>query len=171
MDASIRRAGAQDAEALAALGAETFAATYGHAYPEGGLRAFVAAVHTPERVRAALADPETAIWAVEREGRLIGYVQAASPPDLPLDVVGDSGGEVKRLYLLAEAQGAGLGSALLETAVGWLQERGRAPVWVGVWGHGHAAQKFYARHGFTPVGEYDWHEVDFADPSIVMRRG
>lgn len=171
MDASIRRATAEDAQALAELGATTFAATFADGYPPDEMARFLAANHNPQKLRAALADPEVAIWIAELHGRPIGFAQASSPPDIPHAEVRPGHGELKRLYLLKEAQGSGLGAALLARAVDWLEGRGRSPVWLSVWGHGHAAQRFYARHGFEPVGEYDWPEVDFEDPAIIMRKG
>jgi ribosomal protein S18 acetylase RimI-like enzyme len=171
MDASIRRASLDDAQALAELGAATFAATFAGGYPPDELKRFVAANHNPHKLSVALADPEVAIWLAERGRRPIGFAQASSPPDIPHADVRPQDGEIKRLYLLAEAQGSGLGAELLKCAVDWLEGRGRSPVWLSVWGHGHAAQRFYARHGFEPAGEYDWPEVDFEDPAIIMRKG
>jgi ribosomal protein S18 acetylase RimI-like enzyme len=169
MDSSIRRATAQDAAALAELGAETFAETFAGAYPEADLQAFLAANHTPAKLAAALADPAIAIWVVEQDGRLVGYAQVG-PPDIPHPEVRPEHGELKRLYLRPEAQGAGLGARLTELALAWMEAEGRTPVWLSVWAHGHAAQQFYARYGFEKVGEYDWAVGDFADPSFIMRR-
>ena len=170
MDSSIRRATAEDADALAELGAATFRQAYAGTYPSEVTEAFLASDHSPAKLRACLADPTIAIWIAEADGRPIGYAQAG-PPDIPHPDVRPGHGELKRLYLLADAQGAGLGSQLIKRALAWLEQAGRTPIWLGVWAEGHAAQRFYARFGVEKVGEYGWPMGDITDPAFIMRRG
>ena len=75
----IRRAGASDAETLAALGARTFVETFGHLYAPADLRAFVAEAYDLGRTRADLADPAKASWLVEAggEGFSVGGARTA----------------------------------------------------------------------------------------------
>src|ERR1041385_8896296 len=103
MDASIRRATVDDAEGLAALGAETFVETYGHLYPPADLQAYLAEAHTADQLRRALADPEVAAWVAEEGGRMVGFSQAR-PADLPHPDLRPEHGEIQRLYLRASHQ-------------------------------------------------------------------
>src|SRR6516164_3019837 len=105
---NIRRAGPADAETLAALGAETFAETFGHLYPPQDLAHFLAEQHGPARARADLADPQQAAWLLEAEGAAVGYA-LAGPCDLPHAEVRAGDGELKRIYLRRAAQKGGLG--------------------------------------------------------------
>jgi GNAT superfamily N-acetyltransferase len=165
----IRRAGSTDAEALAAIGATTFAETFGHLYPPEHLARFLAEAHAPDRARADLADPRKAAWLVELRGRAVGYA-LAGPCDLPHVDVTARCGELKRLYLLAEVQNSGVGGRLFDTALAWLEAAGPPAVWIGVWSENFGAQRFYSRRGFERAGEYGFRVGDTVDREFILRR-
>ena len=148
----IRRARLADAEALAALQVRT----WHHAYGE-------------------LADPDTMPGVAERlevwrdrlggaerydtfvfdqDGRLAGFVSAGADRDGEPHT-----GEVYAIYVDPAAQGAGVGSALFEHAVGVLRAAGheRAVLWT-LEANG-LARAFYERHGWAADGgrrDHDW---------------
>jgi GNAT superfamily N-acetyltransferase len=165
----IRRAGSADAETLAALGAETFVETFGHLYPPSDLESFLAQAYSLARTRRDLADPAMASWLVEVDGEAVGYAQAGSC-GLPHAEVTDACGELKRLYFRRAWQNGGLGRQLFEEALAWLQGRGPRTVWIGVWSENHGAQRFYARQGFTRVGEYGFKVGETVDHEYIFRR-
>jgi ribosomal protein S18 acetylase RimI-like enzyme len=166
----IHRAGPADAEALAAIGAETFAETFGHLYPPQDLAAFLADAHSVARAKADLADPAKAAWLVEAAGEAIGYA-LAGPCKLPHPDVTDGCGELDRLYLKAGRQGGGVGSRLLDAALAWLERDGPRQLWIGVWSENQGAQRLYARRGFEVVGSYDFLVGATRDHELIMRRG
>ena len=100
---------------------------------------------------------------------LIGYVNAC-PAHLPHPVVSPEDGEIQRLYILQGHQGGGRGTALLNTALEWLERDGPRTLWIGVWSENYGAQRFYARHGFETVGEYSFMVGDHADHELITRR-
>ena len=166
----LRRAAPADAEALAAIGVATFTETFGHLYPPQDLASFLADAYGPARLQADLADPRKAIWLAQAGGETIGYA-LAGPCDLPHPQVTPDDGELKRLYLLGRAQGAGLGGRLFETAMAWLQKDGPRTVWIGVWSENLGAQRLYLRHGFLKCGEYGFRVGQTIDNEIILRRG
>lgn len=166
---SIRRAGSNDAEALAAIGRATFVETFGHLYPPEDLAAFLEEAYGAARTAADLADPRSAAWLVEADGRALGYAQAG-PCTLPHPEVTPQCLELKRFYLLKDWQGGGMGSRLYATVSDWFQSQAPQHVWLGVWRENHGAQRFYARRGFTPVGRYSFRVGQTLDPEIIMRR-
>ena len=166
---TIRRAGLADAPIVAELGARTFALTFGHLYPPEDLAAFLEATHDPAKIAGELADPQMAVWLAETAGGAVGYA-VAGPCGLPHPEVTTRCGEIKRIYVLGEAQGEGLGARLLDEALAWLAREGRAPVWLGVWSQNLAAQRFYVRYGFAQVGAYDFHVGTQVDHEFIMRR-
>jgi len=166
---TLRRAGPQDAQALADIGRRTFVETFGHLYPPADLEAFLASAHGLDRVRADLVDPEKAAWLVEDGGEAVGYA-LAGPCELPHPEVGPGDGELKRLYLLARAQGGGTGGRLFEAVMAWLQEDGPRTVWIGVWSENHGAQRFYARRRFARVGEYGFPVGGTTDREFIFQR-
>lgn len=165
----IRRAGSQDVEALSAIGARTFADTFGHLYPAEDLQAFLAEAYGLARTRADLAHPDKASWLVEADGQAVGYA-LAGPCDLPHSDVTPACGELKRIYFLKGWQGGGLGRRLFAETIAWLQARGPRDVWIGVWSENYGAQRFYARHGFEKVGEYGFRVGRTVDHEFIFRR-
>ena len=99
----------------------------------------------------------------------IGYVTAC-PAHLPHPDVAPGDGEIQRLYIVRGHQGGGRGTALLRTALEWLERDGPRTLWIGVWSENYGAQRFYARHGFEVVGEYSFMVGDHADREFITRR-
>ena len=196
----IRRATPADAEALSSLSRICFTQTFGHLYDPTDLAVFLDEAYTPDVLRAELADPDRATWLLfddpNDEDRvpssspathpgapktgdeapassgphtLIGYVTAC-PAHLPHPDVSPDDGEIQRLYILQGHQGGGRGTALLNTALEWLERDGPRTLWIGVWSENYGAQRFYARHGFETVGEYSFMVGDHADHELITRR-
>jgi GNAT superfamily N-acetyltransferase len=165
----IRRAGSADARALAAIGAATFAETFGHLYAPADLQTFLAESYSLERTQADLADPEKAAWLVEADGAAVGFA-LAGPCALPHPAVTAACGELKRFYLLTGWQNGGLGGRLFDETIAWLQRSGPRTVWIGVWSENHGAQRFYGRRGFAKVGEYGFEVGETVDLEFILRR-
>ena len=169
MGATIRRATVADAALLAALGTATFVETFGHLYSPQDLQAFLDESHTTAAYAKALADPGYALWIAERDGEAIGYAQAGRC-GLPHAEVQPGDGELKRLYLRAEAQNGGTGRALMDAAMAWLLRDGPRPLWLSVWSENLGAQRFYARYGFEFAGEYEFPVGAQRDREFIYRR-
>jgi len=166
----IRRAGAGDAAALAAIGQATFVETFGHLYPPEHLAAFLAGAHSVERASADLANPAKAAWLVEADGEVVGYALAC-PCKLPHPEVTPECGELDRIYVLAAHRGGGLGSRLIGEVFAWLERDGPRRIWLGVFSENLGAQRLYARHGFEVVGSYKFVVGETLDDEFIMRRG
>jgi GNAT superfamily N-acetyltransferase len=166
----IRRAVPDDAATLAEIGAQTFAATFGHLYPAADLAAFLAQAHSLEAALRNIEDPDTAAWLAEADGAAVGHA-LAGPCGLPHPEVTPACGELKRLYLLESAQGGGVGRRLMTGALDWLEATGRSRIWIGVWSGNHTAQRLYARAGFEKVGEYAFVVGKVRDHEFILRRG
>jgi ribosomal protein S18 acetylase RimI-like enzyme len=164
----LRTATAADAEALTKLGCETFVAAFGHLYPPQDLADFLAGAHTPAQYAAWASDPAYGLWIAEAAGQPIGYA-LTGPNTLPHPDAKPGDGELKRIYVLPEAQGSGAGSRLMAAALDWLNALGR-PLWIGVWSQNHGAQKLYGRHGFVKAGEYEFHVGETRDREFILRR-
>lgn len=170
----IRPAQPQDIDALSALGERTFVETFvdgfGIPYPPADMTAFVAAAFSPAATRARLADPAQGWWVAESCGRLLAYANTG-PNSLPHPDAQPGETELKRLYVAREAQGTGLGTALLAIALDWMTAQGAGAQWIGVWNGNLKAQKLYAAHGFEKVGEYLFPVGAWNDEEFILRRG
>ena len=168
--ATIRRAGPDDAELLSSLAARAFTESFGHLYPPEDLQSFLQDSYALDVHRRYLSDPQCAMWIAERDGEAVGYALAGAPCGLPHADVKPEDGELKRLYLLPMAQNGGVGGALIEHALDWLERNGPRTLWIGVWSQNFGAQRFYARRGFEQVGNYDFHVGRVRDPEFILRR-
>jgi ribosomal protein S18 acetylase RimI-like enzyme len=170
LDATIRRATPSDAPALAALGAATFAETFGHLYPADDLRAFLERSHSEDAWTRTLADSERAVWvAALADPTPVGFI-AAGACKLPIENRELTAGEIQQLYVLARHQNLRLGSRLMQLGLEWLEAQSRAPVYIGVWSKNLGAQRFYGRYGFSKVGEYGFPVGKTVDREFILKR-
>ena len=167
---TLRRATAADADTLSTLARRCFTETFGHLYPAEDLAAFLDTAYAVDRHRALLADPTCAAWLLERAGGdAVGYALAGAC-SLPHPDVRTGDGELKRLYLLREAQGGGDGGRVFDAVQRWLERDGPRTLWLGVWSQNVGAQRFYARRGFTRVGDYLFPVGRVRDLEYILRR-
>ncbi len=118
----VRRATVADAEAIGRIHVESWRTTYAGIVPAEFLAA-LSAERRAEQWRAGLANPEspTIVLVGElRPGEIAGF--AACGPER--EGLAAYPGELYAVYLLQEAQGRGLGRALLETAARHMAEAG-----------------------------------------------
>jgi ribosomal protein S18 acetylase RimI-like enzyme len=173
VSASYRIAGPDDAAALATLGRETFRETFVEGfrvpYSAADVATYFSAALTAEKVRATMATPDVRWWIAEDEGRAVGFAMAG-PCGLPHPEAASHHGELKRLYLLRSHQGTSLGRALFDESVAWLTTTFGEPLWIGVWSGNEKAQRFYARNGFTRVGDYHFPVGETRDHEFILRR-
>mgnify|MGYP001131389367 CR=1 FL=1 len=166
---SIRRATIEDAAVLAALGAATFSETFGHLYPPEDLEAYLTTAHSTQNWTRTLADPARAVWLAQTADAAIGYVTVGACK-LPVEPLEPQAGEVQQLYVLARYHNLRLGSRLMQLGLEWLAAQNRRPVYVGVWSENFGAQRFYARYGFTKVGEYGFPVGKTVDREFILKR-
>jgi 1-acyl-sn-glycerol-3-phosphate acyltransferase len=126
----VRRAGGGDAGALG----DVFLAARGE-------MTYLPRLHTDDDTRSFFRNVvlrEREVWVAESGGRVVGF---AALSDDHLD----------HLYVLPEAQGLGVGTALLDRA----KERRPHGFQLWVFQQNQGARRFYERHGFELVRETD----------------
>ena len=166
----VRRAGPDDAAELAALGARTFVESFGHLYSPEDLQAFLDESHAQAAYAKLLDNPAYALWlACGDDGTAVGYA-LAGPAGLPHADLKPGDGELKRLYMRADAQGGGIGARMFEQALAWLEREGPRTVWISVWSENYGAQRFYGRYGFEKAGEYEFIVGQQRDREFIYRR-
>ena len=169
----LRPATPSDARILAQLGRDTYLDTFVRGfqipYPPEDLEAYLTESFAEETLRARLLEGGHAWWIAELHGEVAGFAHAG-PTTLPHPDAQPSHAELKRLYIARGAQGIGLGRALLETALGWMQAHTAGPLWIGVWSGNHKAQRLYGHYGFTKAGEYDYPVGRWIDREFILRR-
>ena len=143
-----------DAPALAALGAETFIAAFGHLYTEADLTAFLAQVHSPGPVAEEIAGDEcTHCLAEDENGTLVAYCKLRYPSHYTHLSDARDPLELGQLYALPTHTGAGIGAQLMDWALGVARERGHDAVLLSVYSENFGAQRFYQRYGFGKIAD------------------
>jgi diamine N-acetyltransferase len=151
---AIRRASADDAEALAAFAEQTFRDTFAADNDPGDLDAYCAAAFSVTAQRANLQDPAIDTLLVEEHGALTAYAQLrdGGPPEIS----GPAPVELWRFYVARTHHGRGIAQALMQAVVRCAAARGGRTLWLGVWERNLRAIAFYARQGFADVGAHEF---------------
>lgn len=164
---AVRRADGADAARLSALGRATFASTFGHLYAREDLDDFLDTDHSPAAYDALLHDARYAVFVAHGGGADIAYA-VAGPDGLPRPDGFAPGGELKRLYVDASAQGAKIGPLLMSLGLSFLRDAGYRDVYISVYAENFRAQALYAKAGFAEISRYFYMVGRHADPEIIL---
>ncbi|WP_086608566.1 GNAT family N-acetyltransferase [Erythrobacter donghaensis] len=148
-----RPATLDDAPALAALGAETFIAAFGHLYTPEDLAAFLAEVHSPGPVAQEIAGTECAHCLVEDQGKLVAYCKLRHPSHYASYSDARDPLELGQLYCLPTHTGHGIGARLMDWALNQARAGGHDAVLLSVYSENFGAQRFYQRYGFAKIAD------------------
>jgi ribosomal protein S18 acetylase RimI-like enzyme len=155
---TIRPAAIDDAPALSRLAATTFRETFERENAPEDMARYLAEAFTPEQQAAEIADPASTVLLAEYNGEsgdteLVGYAHVIAAP-VPEAVRGPAPLELKRIYVARAWHGQGVAQALMAAAIEAARARGARTLWLGVWERNPRAVAFYAKYGFTRVGEH-----------------
>ncbi|MFO6430752.1 GNAT family N-acetyltransferase [Erythrobacter sp. W302b] len=149
----LRPATLADAPALAALGAETFIAAFGHLYTPEDLAAFLAQVHAPGPVAEEIAGDSCTHCLVEENGTLVAYCKLRYPSHYTRYTEARDPIELGQLYALPTHTGTGIGARLMDWALSVARERSHDAVLLSVYSENFGAQRFYQRYGFGKIAD------------------
>ncbi|KAM0796800.1 acyl-CoA N-acyltransferase, partial [Usnea florida] len=174
-----------DAEAIAKMGAATFANSFGYSMPAEHLQAYLAEAYTPTAIAKDLANEQNHFFVArlnsaraEENGKVVGFIQMklgtterCIPSDVPTC-------ELHRIYVSFDQVGGGIGQLMMERGLQWAREQllgselhngaTVAGVWLGVWEENVKAERFYRRWGFERVGAHDFAMGDTRQTDSVM---
>ena len=148
----LRRAEPGDAPALSLVASATFLDTYATVLTGADIVAHCTTKNSIATFETWLSDLATIVTLAEYEpGHApIGYT-VLTAPDFPIES-GPADIELRRIYLMKQAQGSGLGAALMTRALEDAAAAGRTRVLLGVWDKNTRARAFYERQGFKVIG-------------------
>lgn len=144
------------ADALADVAARTFPLACPPSSRPEDIEAFIAENLSADRFTDYLIDPDRAVLAARRDGRILGYAMTVrgvpDDPDVQRAVPLRPAIELSKMYVLPDGHGAGVSAALMDAVVAHASALNVACVWLGVNQQNHRAQRFYAKHGFGVAG-------------------
>ncbi len=150
---TIRVGEAADAAVLAALARATFYDTFAATNDAADMALHLQRAYGVDQQSAELQDPRITTLLVEEDGAAIAYAQIRDH-QAPACVSGPAPIELWRFYLDARWHGRGVAAALMTRVRDEARRRGARTLWLGVWEHNARARAFYAKCGFTDVGEH-----------------
>lgn len=105
----------------------------------------------PARLAARLADPATAAFVAEEDGRAIAWLRVGPPgDDVALLVRDEATASIDAAFTIPGRRGDGVAAALLGAAASWARERGAVRLGVDFESANVLAERFWTRW-FTPV--------------------
>lgn len=163
----LRPATPADAAPLAALGAETFVAAFGHLYRPQDLAAFLAEVHDEAAVAAEIAGEECTHRLVEVDGGLVAFCKLRHPTKFMAHSDARDPIELAQLYALPGYTGRGVGAQLMDWALAHARAGGHDAVLLSVYADNFGAQRFYRRYGFAKIADITFKVGDHLDPEYL----
>ena len=149
--AHIRLCRPGDEDALALVGQATFLETFAGVLPGSDIVAHCRGQHAPSMYRSWL-EGGARVWLAEGpSGAPIGYLVLASA-SLPVQNPSNRDLEVKRIYILHQFHGKGIGKQLMTEAKNHARKVGVTRLLLGVYHRNDRAIAFYERFGFQRVG-------------------
>ncbi|CAA0136081.1 putative N-acetyltransferase [Mycolicibacterium vanbaalenii] len=159
---------------LADVAARTFPLACPPAVSADDVAAFVAENLSAARFGDYLADPQRELLTATVAGRIVGYAMmirgVPDDADVLRAVTARPAVELSKMYVLPDAHGAGVSTALMSAALVKAETLDAACVWLGVNQQNRRAQRFYAKHGFTICGTKSFRLGTAIEQDYVMVR-
>jgi putative acetyltransferase len=149
----IRRAGPEDAPAIAAVLHDSFV-EFKPLYTEGG---FSATALSADQVLVRLR--EGPVWVALREAAVLGTVAA---------VVKGQSVYIRGMAVIPSARGSGAGARLLQQVEDWVRREGYARLFLSTTPFLTSAIRLYEKFGFRRTNE-DLHDL-FGTPLFIMEK-
>jgi ribosomal protein S18 acetylase RimI-like enzyme len=170
MSVRYRDANPEHALMLADFWRARYVETFGHTYRPEDLQIFLAAHYAPVIQMAELVDYRFAHRLALDNAGLLGACKIGAVT-LPIDPDGARAMELHRLYLIERAKGTGVADALMDWTLARAKEDKSEWLYLGVFSENPRAIRFYERHGFEKIGEYEFVVGDARDREFIFRRG
>jgi ribosomal protein S18 acetylase RimI-like enzyme len=150
---TIRRGEPKDAAVLADLARTTFYDAFAAANDASDMALHLKRAYGVTQQAAELTDPDMTTLLVEQDGVAIAYAQVRND-HVPECVTGPAPVELWRFYVHRDWHGRGVAPVLMDRVKAEARARGAQTLWLGVWERNDRARAFYAKTGFTDVGEH-----------------
>lgn len=168
-DFSIRQAEKGDADVLADLGAKTFSDAYACTIPADDLSDYLQESFSRRQMLEDITNPEVLLFLGVIAGKVCAYIKLQSTAPRPC-IQGANPIELLRLYVLPDAKGRGIGTALMDAAFEAARRKGYQTCWLKVWDGNAGAIGFYDGKGFATVGNEPYPVSNTSRNVILMAR-
>lgn len=147
---TLRRAGIEDAPAIARVHVDSWRSAYRGIVPDEVLANLSVDERSQRWVRTISGRNHQQVWVAEVDGAVVGFVATAPSGDEDLNP--STSGEVEAIYLIENVWRRGLGATLLDAAVADLRRAGYGEAALWVLERNTGARRFYEEAGWKPDG-------------------
>ncbi len=169
MSATIKPCTGADLEDLRKVSIETFVETFADQNTSDDIAEYVRTSFSQEELRRQVGEPGSAFFFAVVDDEIAGYLKV-NVGAAQSEAAGEDSLEIERIYALQRFKRQGLGTLMMRRAIEEASERGLRTVWLGVWEHNIAAQRFYERLGFSVFGSHVFTLGDDEQTDLLMRR-
>jgi len=166
---TIQKAQPSDVEELLSLSRKTFYDAFEHLNNKDDFEAYTAIAFTSQKLLGELENPHSQFYFAIIDDEKVGYMKL-NYSSAQTELRDEDSVEVERIYVLAGQQGKKIGNQLLDYAIDKAKDQGKHFIWLGVWEHNQAAQRFYERNGFKAFGNHKFWVGKDEQTDILMRK-
>ena len=150
---TIREATITDVAVLSELARRTFYDTFAPTNDATDMALYLAEAFGIDQQTRELNDRDITTLLAEEDGEAIAFAQLRSG-HVPDCVNGPHPIELWRFYIAHQWHGRGIARPLMDRVLSEARARGARTLWLGVWEKNARARAFYAKCGFTDVGDH-----------------
>lgn len=158
-----------EVEELLLLSRKTFYDAFEHQNNKDDFEAYTSVAFTVEKLSGELQNPHSQFYFAIIDDEKVGYMKL-NYSSAQTELQDNNAVEVERIYVLASQQGKKIGNQLLDYAIDKAKTEGIYYIWLGVWEHNRAAQRFYERNGFKAFGNHKFWVGKDEQTDILMRK-
>lgn len=168
---NLRAAKPRDAEAIASLGSQVFASSFGYSLSSADLEAYLESAYSNLAITGDISNANIdTIVAVDTQDRVVGFSQLTRGTTEPCLAGIEKTVELQRLYVSEDCHGAGIGRKLVNRVEEMAREQGFTTMWLGVWEDNLKAQKVYEKLGYTKIGHHDFKMGDCVQTDWILSK-
>jgi len=158
-----------ETEELLSLSRRTFYDAFEHLNNKDDFEAYTSVAFTYDKLLREVENPYSQFFFAIIDDEKIGYIKL-NYSLAQTELHDENGVEVERIYVLASQQGKKIGNQLLDFAIDKAKAEDKHYIWLGVWEHNQAAQRFYERNGFKAFGSHKFWVGKDEQTDILMRK-
>jgi ribosomal protein S18 acetylase RimI-like enzyme len=165
----IRLVRPSEIEELLSLSRRTFYDAFERLNNKDDFEAYASVAFTSQKLSDELENPHSQFYFAIIGDEKVGYIKL-NCSSAQTELQDDDAVEVERIYVLAGQQGKKIGNQLLDYAIDKAKVENKHFIWLGVWEHNQAAQRFYERNGFKAFGSHKFWVGKDEQTDILMRK-
>jgi len=166
---TIRLVRPSETEELLSLSRRTFYDAFEHLNNKDDFEAYTSVAFTYDKLLSEVENRHSQFFFAIIDDEKVGYIKL-NYASAQTELQDENGIEVERIYVLARQQGKKIGNQLLDFAIDKAKDEGKHFLWLGVWEHNQAAQRFYERNGFKAFGSHKFWVGKDEQTDILMRK-